>query len=388
MVSTQPRRDNRLDTPDPRAHRAEIDALRGIAIIGVVLCHITASWTLAGGEPLILPLLGADLLELMRYGSFGVSLFFLLSGYLLGGTEGKRAKRGGGYSLRSYTARRALRLVPAYYFSIVIICLLWPAEVSGVSVANVLWHASFLHALSPEAVFTLDGVYWSLTAEVAFYLLLPFFVLKLPGTGARVGLLISLALLSLGTRVYMTLAGFDAPDYYPTDPAFWYLYFLPTTHFYLFIAGMLLGTMAGRMRAGRSRRRFALVLFASSAVGFVVFPYAARGYGEVLQSPLAMLVDLLVAAFFASALLGAPVLRGILAWRPLVRVGTVSYSLFLLHNTVLVLLTGHYLGYFIIMLAPWLAFFAYACLIFAVAGVFSYLSYRYVESPFLRYKPR
>ncbi len=113
----------KLDGPDPRSHYVELDALRGIVITAVVACHVTARWSNNNlGGPLTVPFVGVDALEVLCFGSYGVSLFFLLSGYLLAWTEGGRVDKarasGRRYSLRSYAARRALRLVPAYYVSI------------------------------------------------------------------------------------------------------------------------------------------------------------------------------------------------------------------------------------------------------------------------------
>lgn len=389
---------------DTRDHRVELDALRGVAIIGVVGCHVAAAWTNAIGEPLPLPFARADALELLRFGSFGVSLFFLLSGYLLARTEGGRAERApeGGYSLRSYAARRALRLVPAYYVSILVVVLLWPARVSQASVESVLWHVSFLHMLSPEYGRTLDGVYWSLTAEVVFYLLLPLLVLRLPGTTGRLVLLAFLAAVSLGTRLYVAHAGLGPPpNPYPRNAEFWFLYYLPSTHLYLFVAGMLLRALVERLGpAGPGRAALAFSLFAASVAAFAAFPYAVSEYGPTLQGPGGMAVDLLVIGFFASALLGAPLLRGALGWGPLAWIGTISYSLFLLHHTVVVLFMVHLGGHLPSLvervggLAPaggwsvWGAFLVFAACIFSASVAVSYLSYRFVERPFLARKPR
>src|SRR5438270_10795899 len=102
----------------------ELDALRGIAILGVVMVHATGAWDARIQQPLIIPLLNINLLRVFDLGTSGVTLFFLLSGYLLTWTESKRAHKGN-YSLRSYAIRRALRLVPAYYVALTLSLLLW-----------------------------------------------------------------------------------------------------------------------------------------------------------------------------------------------------------------------------------------------------------------------
>lgn len=104
---------------ESRDQYVELDALRGIAILGVVLVHVASSWLEFVRVPLVVPLLRVDATELLFFGSYGVTLFFLLSGYLLTWTEEKRV-RFGTYSVRSYFLRRALRLVPAYYAAILV----------------------------------------------------------------------------------------------------------------------------------------------------------------------------------------------------------------------------------------------------------------------------
>src|SRR5919199_3407686 len=180
---------------DPHAHYVELDALRGIAILGVVMSHIAASWTNYVNAPLMVPLLSVDAVELLFFGTYGVNLFFLLSGYLLTWTEEKRARLGI-YSVRSYVLRRMLRLMPAYYVAILVVFVLWPAQGSAI---DVLMHALFLHGLNPHTAASLDPAWWSLTPEVVFYCLLPFIVLKLPRASQRLALFGLFVLISLGT---------------------------------------------------------------------------------------------------------------------------------------------------------------------------------------------
>ncbi len=325
----------------------------------------------------------------------------LLSGYLLAGTEQRRA-RSGSYSVRSYAMRRALRLVPAYYVAIVLVILLGPAQTS---VVEVVAHASFLHGLIPATAFTLDGNWWSLTPEVVFYCLLPLIVLKLPRLPQRLALLGVCLVVAVATGTYVAVAGlhFVLPS---GDPSPWLLTF-PTTSLYVFVVGVVLRDVIARLDArpaSRRRARLASVLCLLSLAAILVLPYVgAEPYflafqnGQDTDGLRPILADLgtalAVIAFFTAALLGAPLLRPFLRSRVLAFVGLISYSLFLLHGTVLVISSGRVAAQASALggeglLTDWGGFLAFAIAMFAVSGVLAYLSYRFVESPFLRRKPR
>lgn len=391
-----------VTTPDPREHLLGLDVLRGMAIIGVVVGHIANYWGRVYRKgPVELPFLEVDVLQgLLAFSGYGLWLFFLLSGYLLAGTEQRRA-RSGSYSLRSYAKRRVLRLVPAYYVAIVLVILFGSAQTSLVQVVA---HASFLHGLTPATAFTMDGNWWSLTPEVAFYCLLPLIVLKLPRLPQRLALLGVCLVVGAAPGIYVAVTGLHLV--LPSgDPSPWLLTF-PTTSLYVFVLGVVLRDVIARLDArpaSRRRTRLASVVCLLSLAALLVLPYvgaepyflAANGQDtDSLRPVLAQLgTSLAVVGFFTAALLGTPLLRPFLRSRVLAFVGLISYSLFLLHGTVLVIsyrqladqvsaLGGEGL------LTDWGGFLAFAFAMFAVSGALAYLSYRFVESPFLRRKPR
>ena len=249
----------------------ELDALRGIAILGAVMSHITASWMNIAKAPLTIPRLGMDATNLLSFSNYGLTLFFLLSGYLLTWTEEKRARLGI-YNIRLYTLRRALRLVPAYYVAILIVVVLWPlnpAYPMEVSATDVLMDASFLHSLDPYTVYSLDPAWWSLTPEIVFYCLLPFLVLKLRRVSQRLALLGVFALITLGPRLYTYMAQ-TMPDPNSTPSLnFQYVLGMATSYMYIFLAGVLLRMLVEYLNnrpASKIRLRLATALFLISAL--------------------------------------------------------------------------------------------------------------------------
>jgi peptidoglycan/LPS O-acetylase OafA/YrhL len=386
-------REQVYETSDPRSHYVELDALRGIAIFGVVMTHLSQGWAWITRNPVEIPFLGANLLDLFVMGYLGVPLFFLLSGYLLTWTEGKRAQQGP-YNVLSYAKRRALRLVPAYYVAVAVVIVLWPTNPSLVDIAAVL---SFLHGFKLSFPVGLDPAFWSLTPEVVFYVLLPFLVLKFNKVRQLLAILGALLAVSLVTRMLIAEGVFGLlPGWVGEALGGNRMYFFPTTLLYIFIVGVLLRKMieggVGH-RAAHFRLPVALLTVIPVAV-LVALPYLIESQGKLLSSPAAMIAEGMVVLLFASVLLGSPVLKPVLGWRPLAFFGKISYSTFVLHNTVIYLSTRYVLFDFRPWFAEqgqpvqWVTFVVYTVCVLAVVTALAYLSYRYIESPFLQRKPK
>jgi peptidoglycan/LPS O-acetylase OafA/YrhL len=390
------RPDETHKTPDPRSHSVELDALRGIGILGIVATHAIARWDNAIGNPLSVPLSNISLLSFFSVllGPFCLALFFLLSGYLLSGTEGRRASKGN-YTLRSYALRRALRLVPAYYVGLAVSFLLWPRETT---LTDTLLHLSVLQSFWPGSPDTgFDPAYWYLTSEVVFYALLPILVLKIRGLYPRLALFGALLALCVMLDVYAYLNHSAIGGYLP-----YYLYVFPLTHLWVFMAGVLLRMLVDHLkerRPGDSWPKLAFSLFAGSLVFLALLPYVPF-LGEQLTSgsflDITSVVFFAAVPFFVAALLGCPVLSRILSWRVLAFVGVISYSFYLIHDT-FIMLIGHNVlrSRWVKSLAAqldgtalWLAFAGYLGFVLVVVTALAYLSYRYIESPFLRIRPK
>ena len=307
-------------TPDPRAHYAELDALRGIAIIGVVLTHLGIFWFAGARQPLVIPYLRIDLLNYTNLGYLGVPLFFLLSGYLLSWTEGKRVERGS-YDLFSYVKRRAFRLMPAYYVTIVLVVVVWPTTPSFGDVALLF---TFLHGFKFSWPTGLDPAVWSLTPEVVFYVLLPFLVLKFRSLPWRLAILGVLLAGSIATRLLMADGFFDSLPVVGDALAGSRMYFYPTTLLYLFLVGVVLRMMVGRLEAGRWWRVVALVATVVPVAVLAGIPLLVGR--RLLTSPLEIVAEAMVILFFTAALLGSPLLKPVLRLRPLMFVGGIVKS--------------------------------------------------------------
>ncbi|WP_166396416.1 acyltransferase family protein [Rubrobacter marinus] len=350
--------------------------MRGLAVLKVVLAHVAGQWAALVGLPLVVPFLGFDVVKGLQLGPGGVFLFFFLSGYLLTRVEEGRKERGP-YRMRSYFARRALRILPAYYLALAVVWLLWPKETTG---WDLLTHAFFVHTLFPETTASADPVMWSLASEVAWYLILPFVIVLVPRWWQRALLLVGL--LVGGRAIYVhAMAATPGPE------GELYANHLPTTHLYLFAGGMLLAMLVGRFG---ERPALATALTPPAAVYLFGYPYFGAEVAAAIHVPAWLLVDLSMAAFFFAAVAGSRILRPVLSFAPFRFVGTISYSLFLLHQTVLVLLASSWSAEFEAWAtsSPWLAFSCALAAILALSIPVAYLSHRFVERPFLERKPK
>lgn len=142
-----------------------LDGYRAIAAFMVVTTHV-AFTTGAIFTPVVGPLWGRM--------DFGVTLFFLLSGFLLYRPWAKAAMaQSPTPRLGTYALRRAARILPAYWLMVTVTLLLLP-EIQPVRWQAWPVHLGLLHIYLPG--FTLEGLTqtWSLATEVAFYVALPF----------------------------------------------------------------------------------------------------------------------------------------------------------------------------------------------------------------------
>ena len=385
-------------TPDPRPHYVELDALRGIAGLAVLMAHIALSWLYIQSH-LSVPSFQMKVLEFFEYlGFFMNVLFFMLSGYLLTWTEeGRRKRQGGSYSVLNYAKRRALRIVPAYYVALALLVLVGPVTPSFGTVAV---HLTFLHGFFfiPQIE---AGPFWTLTVEVAFYAMLPLLVLKFRRFSQRAMIFGVLLLASVITRLVMV----GALDFLPVlgELRGGGLASYPTTWLYLCLGGVLIRMMVERYAniGSEPSRRQLSVTSALTVVSvalllvltLLIFPYLGMKPLIFVRTPAGMILEALAILVFVSAVLGSPILKPVLKLRPLGFVGKISYSLYLLHGLVLAAVATYVLPVVLWFtdqgsLTIWAAFVTYAFVVVAVAVAIAYLSFRYIESPFMRIKPK
>ncbi len=285
----------------------ELQGLRGIAVLAVVLYHC---------HPL---LVGTPLYGVSLWGWAGVNLFFVLSGFLI--TTILLESRERAHYFRNFYARRALRIWPVYLL-LLVVCYSVPLWFLGDTLAHQThWrtlaaYALFLQNLRHTPLPGTLGPTWSLAIEEQYYLLWAPLVWLL---GAR-RLLLSLV---LGALLLLS-------------PALRILHphWLTSTHTLIHLDGIALGSLlaVALLTLGWSRQTWLALGVAAACSGWLATATIAAGTA-FLDSSLALLFAglLLIAIAAGGAPMLAPLRRG-----PLAFYGTISYGLYMIHILVFV----------------------------------------------------
>src|SRR5690349_2525695 len=324
------------------AHRqSALDGMRGVAALTVFAIHL---WIYQLPNSMTLKR-GSWATTALFEGRVAFVMFFVLSGYLLYRAFARAALAGGERVWTwGYLARRAARIVPAYYVALVgsfVLISLAGAGTPGrrfVDGGQLPLFFIFGQNYSPETLLRLNAATWTLAVEVAFYLMLPavgLLALRLRSLRAQVALLGSLVAAGLAWNLVDYLLGWG-PVAGHAPPAF----------LAYFACGMLVALAVERSRAGgRELSRGQSALLVAGAVVLLVGNGLWHGLDRS-SNVLAMEVFADLAAAIAFAAIIAAIVIGTgtglrwLAWRPLVWIGTITYGLYLWHIPVIVWLRG------------------------------------------------
>jgi peptidoglycan/LPS O-acetylase OafA/YrhL len=193
-------RDNlrQLFTPPSLNHYSTLDGLRAISILWVIGFHCVFFVSNTNLD-LAIALRNDPLLAWLKYGFRGVDIFFVISGFIISHILMKEHKARDSINLKNFYLRRALRLLPAYYVSLVLYGLLDPAPIENVW-ANLLYVNNFLPI---EQQFM--GWAWSLAIEEQFYIVFPIALILLMRIDARYRLPLLAAATLVAVVVYYQL---------------------------------------------------------------------------------------------------------------------------------------------------------------------------------------
>lgn len=339
-----------MSTPErpPIAYRGDIDGLRAIAVLAVLLYHFG------------LPLSG---------GFVGVDIFFVISGFLIGGILWREYDATGHISLKNFYVRRFRRLAPVFFVMLAATALLgWlillPFEYrefgkaaisSTVYLSNLLFfrQAGYFDTASEDKPLLHT---WSLAVEEQFYIFLPLLLILLARwRWGLVGALVALWAASLAACILITPLSHTAA-----------FYLFPFRAWEL-LSGVLLAIWGYETRykwRGHPALSWVGLVMVGASIWFI--PAGPLFPGLLAIPPVLGTVLLL------SSGTGANSVNRLLTLPQMRKIGLISYSLYLWHWPVYTLSTylrGGYSGLFESLL--WMG----------VAFGLAWLSWRFVEQP-------
>lgn len=336
-------------------NRTDIQALRGYAVLLVVLHHAK----LAG----------------LSAGYLGVDVFFVISGFLITGMIRGGIGRGD-FRFSEFYFRRAKRLLPAAYVTFLLTLVLVPWFVDTSEYRNVF--AQFVGAITFSANFVLwkqAGYFsiaselkpllhvWSLSIEEQYYLLVPaamFLIAPRRWLLAALCVLVASLVLNLVGEMLRPSAAF---------------YLLPTRAWEL-----ALGSVGALVGASAGLRRLVGGLFVPAVVALVVIPFAPMGDEYPVPMAMVLCAATLIVVLRQHEWLNSARVVGAVAW-----VGDFSYSLYLVHWPIFAFANNATVSQ-----PPGQLSIGIRVGAVVLAVLLGYLMYRFVEQPIRRadFRPR
>jgi len=318
-----------IDSVLPQGYRGRvserlnwIDGLRGIAVGMVLLYHSFPPFDVMNTQ------------QNVGLGSAGVSLFFVLSGLCLSyrPLQLRASGQANWLDLRRFARARCWRILPPYYTALALFLVVrwvctthgWLWEESGpvpgpINLPDVLAHVLLLQNIDPRWTFTLDGPMWSLATEAQWYVAFP-----------------ALLLLSLRwprMTVILCLACTVAWSFVPVGFTPWQASVYVPARLLEFAAGILVAYMLTG-----ARRVHPTVLVAAGLPALALLTFVP------VQVSLLHVYFVLAAVLFGSATLlvgQSSRLQSMMGVYPLARLGTISYSLYLVHIPIVLEVRAH-----------------------------------------------
>jgi peptidoglycan/LPS O-acetylase OafA/YrhL len=347
-----------------------LDGLRAISVIFVILAHLrpTLEAQFPGGHALIRILAGCA--------GLGVSVFFVISGYLITRLLIKERVRSGRVDLPAFYRRRALRILPVFYTYVAIVTALTVLGFLRLGPKDLLNAALFVtnykHLWTPVdgPDYWIVGHFWTLSLEEQFYLFWPLLFAAISPLRARrtaLALILIMPVMRLGA-------------YFLTPGSRGQLNLMFHTGIDTIMAGCLVA-----LWEEDGLPRVADAVFNSGwatlgALGLLFFPIDplfgryAGGFG-LTGGKLVMIVCIVVVIMHAIRQAGSPVGR-VLNSRLLVHVGVLSYSLYIWQQMFLDPFEANH---------RW--FGQFPCVV-AVIFIVAQLSHTFIEQPFIRLRRR
>jgi peptidoglycan/LPS O-acetylase OafA/YrhL len=197
-----------------------VDALRGIAILGVLVVHCGQSGTNN---------YAAFVQNILVNGALGVQLFYVASAFTIfltfGSRQGKELNPGANFFIR-----RFFRIAPMYYLGILYYLFqdgwgprYWLGDAPGISSWNVLSNIFFIHGFNPYWITSVVPGGWSIAVEMSFYSLVPLLFMQIRNLNQSVVFFILTLLVRMILQVILQRFPLITPGHLWDEYLFFYL---------------------------------------------------------------------------------------------------------------------------------------------------------------------
>lgn len=343
-----------------------IDLARAFAALSVFVYHYGIGAVIARetGWP------GAGLLA-WPGANIAVPLFFVLSGYCIHQSEKRRLKDSGTFSTAAYARRRFWRIYPVYAAALLLSVAINLAHGKKDPAWDIAVHALMLQSFSAHSFNSINLVLWTIAVECCLYAIYPFWLkLRLSrGLGTAIAVAVAVTLMS------WTITALFCYPYGDAERLFF------TNVWCGWIAGAAFSE-AMEARPAWFRSLFWWAMGAMLWIATIAWRPDSASWGklQVLDAPLLMILSVWLLCGLVIAERGIRRIAGAARWiiAALALIGAASYSLYLLHIPLIELRN---LIQTVFQPGPWRL--GFQGLWFFIALWLCWLSYRYVERPFM-----
>ena len=340
-----------------------IDALRGLAILGVIMVH-----TNQYGSSNLPSIIG----KIINEGARGVQLFYLASAFTLFLSFKNRLTREK-FPIRNFFLRRFFRIAPMYYLGICYYLFqdglgprYWLGDDTHITIFNILSNCTFLHGFNPYWITSLVPGGWSIAVEMTFYAVLPLLFSKIKNLNQSFNFFI----LSLFLKLF--LKEFFSKFQVISNDRLWreYLFLYFPNQLPIFSLGIILYFIVIEKQTIRNISKNSFLIF-----GGLLLTELKTRIQFIFQNHIIFGIAFLLGGIALSRF------KFIIIVNPIINyIGKISFSMYLLHFAVLHWLSVfHFVDYFNAAIINYITRFFIVSILTIIVST---LLYKIIEVPF------
>jgi len=299
-------------------YRPEIDGLRAIAVISVIIYHAEIKF---------------NNIQIIKGGFLGVDIFFVISGYLISLLIFKELDKTGNFSFINFYKRRIRRIIPTLLLVMLFSLpaawiILTPSAFIGLSrsilsslgfISNIYFHYSGIEYDAFEGLFIPFLHTWSLSVEEQFYILFPFIIIFIFNTLKKYLFLFLVFCFFSSFLMHLTLNGEQA------SATFYFLH----TRIWELLAGSILAYLEIKLGHRSKNKILNLIL---PITGLTAILYSIVFFkDDILNSSFLILLAVIGTCLLIWFVNENNIIKKILSSKLFVSIGLISYSLYLWH---------------------------------------------------------